>query len=439
MTSKTKTDNLSEENKTIAKDSIIHATLKSFLSAIDDYREAIITSLPKAAKNRIDDIKKIENKIKKYTEKTTKDDEIVLINAHEVKKFFDVIREKERLDNSKLLKLMARSYFIGIFTEYDRFIGALLQAIYDKKPELYKGIKKEISLTDLLEFASISDIKKELLEQEIDAFRRSSYTEQFSDLEKKFDLSTLKKFDEWPKFVEMAQRRNVMTHNGGCVSQQYLFMCEKEGVKFTKKPKIGEELVLDPEYLFQSIRIISKVGFMLTHTLWRKLFPEEKNVANDSMNDSIYYLLSNKRWKAASEIGCFALEPMMIKDATDILKRIRIVNTAIALKNDKNAKKAIEILESLDWSASIREFKLANAIIRDNESDAAEIMKEIGKNGEFISELSYYEWPLFEDFRGTESFQGTFKEIYGHDFQERLSNDMNDPKKKKNKSKTKTT
>ncbi|HOY86123.1 MAG TPA: hypothetical protein PLJ94_03280 [Methylotenera sp.] len=399
----------------------IQIALERFLSAIDDYREAITTTLPTAAENRLKAIKKVQSKINKYVENADSNGEVHISEAHDVKELFDNLREEERLRTSRLLPLMARSFFIGIFTEYDRFIGELLKGIYTKKPELYKGIKKEISLSELIDVSDINEIKRNILEEEVDSFRRGSYIEQFSELEKKFDIKTLKDFSDWPIFIECAQRRNVMTHNGGCVSQQYINLCEREGYKFTSIPKIGDELALAPDYLNASIITISKVGFMLTHTLWRKIFPEEVSQADEAMNNAIYYLLCKKRPRTASEFGQFALTPMMAKEATDIVKMIRIINTALAFKLNDNKKQAMDLLDSIDWTASLRDFKLAAAVIRDDNKKASDIMRDIGKKGELVSELSYYQWPLFTDFRGSLEFQETFKDIYGNEFKDKLT------------------
>ena len=48
-------------------------------------------------------------------------------------------------------------------------------------------------------------------------------------------------------------------------------------------------------------------------------------------------------------------------------------------------------------------------------------MRDIGKKGELVSELSYYQWPLFTDFRGSLEFQETFKDIYGNEFKDKLT------------------
>lgn len=125
-----------------------------------------------------------------------------------------------------------------MFSEFDAFTGALLKAIYIKNEDLLKGISREITLRELFDYQSIDDIKRSMLEKEIETFRRDSYIDQFSSLEKKFQIQ-LKKFDEYPEFIELSQRRNIFVHNDGLVSDQYLW-CEREGWKFPKRPAAGD-------------------------------------------------------------------------------------------------------------------------------------------------------------------------------------------------------
>lgn len=397
-------------------------SLDAFLRSMDDYGDAVKIALPAILKERSDALKKSAKKFKEFDkaikENSSAEEEIK--DAHKLKVLIDHIDEFERLTESRLIPLTIRGIFIGVFSEYDSFIGKLLKAVYYKRQDLLKDISREISLKDLMGYSALDEIKKDMLEKEIDSFRRNSYIEQFSDLEKMFGISTLTQFKEWPSFVEMAQRRNVMTHNDGRVSQQYLQVCDREKVSFDTRPIIGSELELTPQYLFNTIHTLSKVGFMLAHTLWRKLLPSngEIEIANDEANGAIFNLLTAKRWNAAASFGEFSLTQPMLKGINEVSKMIRIVNIAIAYKNLGNKEKAIKVLDSIDWSACIRDFKLANAILRDDYQKSSEIMVSIGKTGEMVNEVAYYHWPLFEEARGRVEFQHAYETVYGHPFKE---------------------
>lgn len=47
--------------------------------------------------------------------------------------------------------------------------------------------------------------------------------------------------------------------------------------------------------------------------------------------------------------------------------------------------------------------------------DAFELMKKIGKSDDM--RFGYAEWPLFNNFRKTQSFKDIYKEIYGCDYE----------------------
>lgn len=74
------------------------------------------------------------------------------------------------------------------------------------------------------------------------------------------------------------------------------------------------------------------------------------------------------------------------------------------------------LLSNVDWSASIRDFRLAVSILNNEYDRAAAIMKQIGKKGELVHEVAYHQWPLFLTFRERPEFQQAYEEIYGYPF-----------------------
>ena len=400
----------------------IAMVLDTFLSAVDDFADAPVVVLPLIAKSRHRQLETLQSKLQRF-ESSGKDGRprLVATGAHAATELLASVREAERLVKSKIIEVILRSLFIGVFSEYDAFVGALSKVIYERKPALFRGIRREIALSELLEFESIQAVMLGMLEREIDAFRRESYVEQFAALERNFGINNLREFSEWPQFVEMSQRRNLMTHNDGRVSRQYVVVCEREGFKFAQPPVIGQRLELDPAYLRDVLFVVRKVGFMLTHTLWRKLFPDDQDVANDALNQAIYELLLRRRWRSASEFGLFALQDVIARGMNDMTKRIVLINTAIALKYRDKGEEAVRMLDKEDWTASIREFKLANAVLREQYTEAAKIMRDIGKTGELIEQLSYHDWPLFNKFRGRREFQKAYADVYSIPFIQKVT------------------
>ena len=96
--------------------------------------------------------------------------------------------------------------------------------------------------------------------------------------------------------------------------------------------------------------------------------------------------------------------------------RMSIVNYAIALKQDSASESIEEILDTLDWTDTALDFKLARAVLLEDFEEGAKIMMQIGKEGEIIREEAYHMWPLFREFIGSEVFRRTYEEIYGYPF-----------------------
>lgn len=163
--------------------------------------------------------------------------------------------------------------------------------------------------------------------------------------------------------------------------------------------------------------VLSVVAFMLLHTLWRKVLPKESEEATVSLTESVYDLLVHERWGLAARLAKFSLTNEMKKSAKDIDIRIRVINLAIALKKCDAQKEVEKLLAEYDWSATPRDFKLANAVLLDDFPEAIKMMRAIGKEGDVIKQAAYHDWPLFSDFKNRDDFRAAYKEIYSYDFE----------------------
>lgn len=399
------------------------AVLQTLLEDLQNVRRTYFQVLPKTIEWLGEEGTRAYERYERFKEYAIEGGGFELSSAHDVVDLMAAITDIESLRPRQTIETLQKALFTQIFSQFDSFIGALLTAIYTNKTELLKGISREITLSELLEFESLDAVKLNMLEKEIETFRRDSYVEQFATLERKFGFKTLRDFPEWGEFIELAQRRNLMTHNGGRVSEQYLVVCDRESHQFKNRPLIGDELKADSGYFGRAIIVVSKVAFMLVHTLWRKVFPNEWERQYHEMNHTIYSVLADERWKTAAEIAAFSLTEPMRKGVPDLQLRIRIVNYAIALKFSGRTEEVTKLLDSQDWSASYRDFKLAIAVLKDDFQSAGQIMKAIGKAGELVEQVAYHRWPLFHKFRESEIFQATYEEIYCESFARKIVKD----------------
>lgn len=389
----------------------INKSLTNFLHRIRDNEDCFKTYIPLSLEkqaNELTDLNEELEKVKKIIEKGELENDI-----ETVKVFLNARRKGERLQNSKPYEVLLTSLFIGLFSTYDSFTGDILTSIFIKKPELYSSLSKTLTITDILQHNSFDSLKEGILRNEVEDFRRKSYIEQFDHLENLFGIK-LKEFDTWPDFVECSQRRNLLTHCDGIVSKQYLDVCKKVGFICKDPLSVGDRLSLDRKYFLRSCDILAEVGFKLAQTLWRKLFPEELSDADTLLTEITYEWLLLEKWGRAKVCADFGINQKRLSN--DLSKKIAIINYAIACKYRRDSNEVEKILSSIDWSASLEDFQLAVAVLKENFDLAVKLMHKIGKSGELVKEQSYHVWPLFRSFRENAIFLKTYEEIYGHTF-----------------------
>jgi hypothetical protein len=319
----------------------------------------------------------------------------------------------DRLLNSELAATLRTSLFQGLFSSFDAFSGRLLTALYEKQPALFMKISRPVPASEVLSFESFDALKADLLRREIDTFRRKSYVEQFEDLERLFDIK-LRVFSKWPDFVECSQRRNIMTHCDGVITDQYVQVCRREGYVFKDPPPVGMPITVSDEYLSTSCALLMELGLKLGQTLWRKVLPEELSEADKYLHRVIYGSLVEENWERAKVYAEFAMGlPRM---SSDLDRKIATINLAIALKFGGHSESAVRTLEAVDWTGAALDFRLAESVLLEKYQEATALMKQIGKRGSLIVEDSYHLWPLFRDFRATEDFRKAYEEVFGHEF-----------------------
>lgn len=390
----------------------VHQVIDIFLHRIKDIQECASEYIPEATKKYDEKTKKLNSKMKNIlNELKSKDDRSEVIILH--KEFISTSRNLKRHIGSSPVGTLEKSLFVSLFSSFDKFIGDLIDVLFSKEPKLYLGINKEIKISEVLKYNSIQELQQSFLDKEIETIRRKSYQEQFKALENQFDIK-LTKFKQWPSFIERSQRRNLFTHCDGIVSKQYIDVCRDVGFDFNKDKTVGEQLEVGSDYLFQSCMIVAQVGIMLGQTLWRKVISSEIGKADSHLNNLIYEFLHEEEWSNAIIIGNFAQG--LPNDSTESIKRMFLINHAIALNAIDKKHEAKKLLDTKDWSATLLDFKLAYAVINYDYDEAQNIMVRIGKKGEFVDELSYHDFPLFREFRDSDQFLIGYKVVYGYQY-----------------------
>ncbi|WP_256579000.1 hypothetical protein [Pseudomonas sp. B5(2017)] len=402
---------------------LIASAIERFVHTVRDIQECARTCLPQASKRFTDNYNEIRESLdanQKILESEASPEE-KLVAARELRK---AIRKSERFQNDATVSTLERSLFIGMFTCFDSFVGELLEGVYSVCPELYKALGSQYTAAEVLEYDTLGEFKVAVLEKEIETIRRKSYGEQFKEFERRFKFESLTKFDSWPLFIEASQRRNLFTHCNGIVSQQYLKVCAEAGYKIPEDCEIGKQLSINVKYFWTTSRIITEVGVMLGHTVWRKLLESERRKADSELNYLIYDFLQLGHFRTAESLCKFASG--IPKKSDDVMARMFTLNHAIAAKEIGGLSAAKRILDKKDWSAVIYDFRLARAVLLEEYEEAKCLMIRIGRKGEIVCEEAYHDWPLFRKFRERQEFLEGYETVYGVKYLTKLSEIVHD-------------
>ena len=350
--------------------------------------------------------------LEKYGEITEQDDEKKVYSVP-VERQGRVKRLREQSSSLRTsIQLIPRNFLVSYVSEFDCFLGSLLRVLYTNKPDLLNDSSRQITYVDLLSFDSLDDAKEQVLEKEIESILRKSHSEHFSILESKFDIKLRKGLDIWSEFIEITERRNLFVHANGIVSSQYLKVCTQHGCD-VKDISVGDCLTVDIDYLSRAYKIIYEISVKLAHVLWRKLFPSDRENADNSLNNVGFSLVSKGKNSLAADILEFSIS--LPKHHNETTKRMMAINLAQAYLRSDQKEKSQGVLKRFDWSATGYEFKLAVAVLNQDNDCAAKLLKTVVGAGD-LSEKEIVEWPLFKEFRKTEPFFETFKELFNKDY-----------------------
>jgi hypothetical protein len=311
-------------------------------------------------------------------------------------------------------KLVPASFMSSLISQYDAFLGQLIKVLFDLNPEMLNASERNLSYAQLAEFDSIPEAREYIVEKEIETVLRKSHSEQFDWLEKKFDLPLRKDLSIWPVFIEVTERRNLFVHTRGIVSSQYIKVCKQHNVALPADIKVGSELHASIDYMVEAHSCIFDMGVQLAHVLWRKKSPQTRNDADDNLNEIIFELLLDRSYKLAIRIADFAVNTLK-RFSSEQIRRMLVVNRALAYKWSGNEKTAVKIINVEDWTATADQFKLAESVILEDYNEADAIVKRIGNNGS-VSAQAYREWPLFLKYRERDEFKQIFKQVFNEEF-----------------------
>lgn len=299
---------------------------------------------------------------------------------------------------------------LSLVATFDSYISDTIRIMLRSKPERFSGSDKTITIKDVLSMKSFDDVVNKVIDDQIASLMRGNHVDQIKFIESNFNIKIRDDYDEWSKFIEIFERRNLVAHGNCIVNNQYIEICSSNRFDISGLEK-GTKLSLDSKYLRRSADTLMEFGVVLIFVLWRKNFPELTDKAYTHLNDLTYHLIKDGKPRVAARILEFALYKQTPKIQDHLLKMMT-VNLANAQKKIKNEKRAQEIIKAVDWSATADEFKICIAALEGNIDDFVSLMPKVAKT-DAISKSAFREWPIFDWIRNDEKIREKFQEIHG--------------------------
>lgn len=327
----------------------------------------------------------------------------------------------EFLEHVKKMRRADRVYRANVITsivsKFDEFFVSLLIETFKVYPDWLKNNEKKLTYKEVLEIESLNDFKEELILKEVNSLMRDSHYSQIDFLDKKLSLGIQESFPQWTDFLEITERRNIFTHNGGKVNEIYIDNCKKYKVPLDKNVSLNVLLSARDEYINNAIEVFYELSIRLSQAVWRRMFPESLEEADDRLNSIGYSLLINQRWQLAEKVFLFALNiPEKLRSKSE-MHYYHILNLCIALK--EQGKDFSTILKRIDWSPFHPKFHFAISALNGEHGKTLELMKLDAVN-ESVAEDGFRTWPILKHFRETLEFKEAYKEIYSKDFEQEL-------------------
>ncbi len=417
----------------------LNKNLETFLRHIDAIRDTLPMTIlliqPHNKKANDDFVKFLTNNVKEIEDDNGK--KRILVKSDE-SKIFETL-ERNASTSSLATKIIHESLFVSLISQYDAFVTRLLHAIYEIKPDVLNGSERNLTFSQLVEMKTIDNAREFIIDKEIDTVLRKSHSEQFDYLEKLVGVKLRENLPVWQTFIEITERRNLLVHCDGVVSNQYLKNCKEHQCKI-ENIKPGDRLGVEIKYFTTAYKCLYELSTKLTHTIWRKYLIDDLKSADVELNDVCFQLINSKSFELADILLEFGY--LQKKHFNDSTKNVFIVNASLSKYLQEKKEEAKQILNKKDWSASSDDFKLAHAVLNDDFERAFEIMIKIGDKGE-VDNSDYKQWPLFTEIRKEPKFKETFQTIFNEEYtimeipmrpvQELINNEIKHNKKLKGK------
>ena len=351
--------------------------------------------------------------VKKYTVRENDDDDSGFHVAYSHWHIYSRITQ-QRNEFAMACHSLPNTALVSMVSTFDVLVGALIRAVLLERPEILDSLEKPITYKKLVELGDLAAVRDHVIEKQVESVLRENHAYHFKWLEDRLGIPLRKGLDSWPNFIELTERRNLLVHGDAVVSAHYIEQCQQHGAPIPPDAEIGKQLSTDSKYFGQCRDVLLELGIKLTQVVWRKLRPQDLEIAEGALIDTTFNLLkAGYNRAAATALEFFVEERKWTSEHRHLICRI---NLAQALKWSRQNDKMTRVLVNCPLEILSPKFQLAIAVLKDDFEQAASLMSKLGS--EDFQKEDYISWPLFKKFRRSPEFKAAFETVYEQPFDE---------------------
>jgi len=285
-------------------------------------------------------------------------------------------------------QLLRRGAITILVSFFETLVADLVGAYYLRFPEALPADATVLTLADLRRLGSVADAESIIATREAEKLLRESL-----DTQMKFFLSRFKLIQgdlpDYESMTEITQRRNIIVHNNSIVNAVYLDKTTASLIA-EHNAQTGKRLPISAEYLQRAIDITTCLGFVLIQHAWRR-WGKESGSADDYAVGYVYELLVERRYQLAETVASVMSS---FDVGTEEIRRIILINRAIALKSLARHDEMQQLLATFDWTATSLRFKVVLAALRDHEDEFFDLAK-CALAAKELGRAEFEQWPAF--------------------------------------------
>jgi len=305
-------------------------------------------------------------------------------------------------------ELLNRSILMSLVSYFEVLVAELAHAFYRIAPNAISSDDKVLSVKELKRFNSIEDALRSIVSGRIDKLLGESISgwREFFQSNMKIDLKKI--VPDWAIWNEYFQRRHIVVHAGGRVTELYLSRVDWKAIETRmKKPSLGDVLSIEDIYIENAINDFEISGLLLCQEVWRKLIPRDSGryygspITGIGILEAVYNRLLSGHWYVAEQLATWGEnDNEAIEDAMLICK----FNRWLCKKRQGHWHEVEAEVKAFDCMAKNRKYVLARASLLELADEFYEILPKALSAADI--DLSALEgWPILEEMRKDPRFK----------------------------------